>query len=297
MLEREHQLRTMAGHLADAAAGHGRLVFVAGAAGVGKTTFVRRVAADAEQTVRSGFGACDGSSTPSPLGPLLEVLPVLPPDVWPPGTERHEVFTRLVTALRTPPTPAPYLLVVEDAHWADEATLHLLRPLARRVHTCRALVVVTYRPEDLDRDHGLRLVIGEAATASGVRRLDVGALSPAAVRTLPDQAEGWRDGDRDATELSRVTGGNAFFVTEVLAAGGAQLPTSVRDAVLARVARLSPAGREVVEDVSLAGPRGGPALRETLLGGAPPAVDEPLAHDVLRLDGGAVLFRHELARL
>src|SRR3954466_6585429 len=154
----------MASYLADAAGGSGRLVFVAGAAGVGKTTFVRQVAADAAQTVRSGFGACDGSLTPSPLGPLLDVLPVLPPDVWPTGAERHEVFTRLVTALRTPPTPAPYLLVVEDAHWADEATVDLLRHLARRVHTTRALVLVTYRPEDTPPGSPLRVLMGEAAT-------------------------------------------------------------------------------------------------------------------------------------
>jgi DNA-binding CsgD family transcriptional regulator/tetratricopeptide (TPR) repeat protein len=297
LLEREHQLRTMANHLADAAAGSGRLVFVAGEAGVGKTTFVRRVVSDAADAVRAGLGACDGSSTPSPLGPLLDVLPVLPPDVWPPGAERHEVFTRLVTALRTPPTPAPYLLVVEDAHWADEATLDLLRHLARRIHSCRALVAVTYRPEDLSREHGLQLVIGEAATASGVRRLDIGALSPAAVRTLAENAEGWLEADGDVAELHRVTGGNAFFVTEVLAAAGSQLPTSVRDAVLARVARLSPAARGVVDVVSLAGPRVELDLLGMLLDGDLAPVDEPLARDVLRLDGGVVAFRHELARL
>ena len=297
LLERESQQRTMATHLAEAAAGSGRLVFVAGAAGVGKTTFIRKVLADAGQSVRGAVGACDGSLTPPPLGPLLDVLPVLPADVWPAGTERYEVFTRLVAALRTPPTPAPYVLVVEDAHWADEATLDLLRHLARRIHGCRALVVVTYRPEELSPEHGLRLVIGEAATASGVRRLDIGALSPAAVRTLAEQADGGPAPELDVTELHRLTGGNAFFVTEVLAAGGGRLPTSVRDAVLARVARLSPAGRQVVEIVSLAGPRVELELLETLLDGDLGPVDEPLARDVLRLDGGVVLFRHELARL
>src|SRR6185436_14433308 len=142
---------------------------------------------------------------------------------------------------------------VEDAHWADEATLDLLRHLARRIHGCRALVVVTYRPEELSPEHGRRLVIG--------------ALSPAAVRTLAEQADGGPAPELDVTELHRLTGGNAFFVTEVLAAGGAQLPTSVRDAVLARVARLSPAGRQVVEVVSLAGPRVELELLETLLDG------------------------------
>src|SRR4051812_21412934 len=100
----------MTGYLVEAAAGRGRLVFVAGVGGVGKTSFVREFVADAAGSVRSAVGGCDGSATPSPLAPLLDLLPVLPADVWPSGAQRHEVFTRLVAALRAPPTPAPYLL-------------------------------------------------------------------------------------------------------------------------------------------------------------------------------------------
>src|SRR5690348_6245536 len=111
LLERDAQLAAVSGYLADAARGDGRLVFVGGEAGVGKTTFVQRVVTDAAGTAHPASGACDGSSTPAPLGPLLDLLPDLPADVWPPGTPRHEVFARLVTALRMPPTPRPYLLV------------------------------------------------------------------------------------------------------------------------------------------------------------------------------------------
>src|ERR687885_963184 len=177
LLERETHLRTAAAYLADAAAGHGRLVFVAGEAGVGKMSFVREVVRAAGDDVRVATGLCDGSSTPAPLAPLLEMLPQLPADVWPPDASRHEVFARLVAALRSPPTPEPYLLVVDDAHWADEATVDLLRHLARRVHGTRALVLVTYRPEDTPAGHALRVLMGEAATSAGVRRLDVGPLS------------------------------------------------------------------------------------------------------------------------
>src|SRR5919199_2077404 len=110
LVERDSHLRTAAAYLEDAAAGHGRLLFVAGEAGVGKTTVVREVARAAGDDVRVATGMCDGSSTPAPLAPLLEMLPELPADVWPPDVPRHEVFARLVAALRTPPTPAPYLL-------------------------------------------------------------------------------------------------------------------------------------------------------------------------------------------
>src|SRR6185503_19312804 len=132
LLERDGALRGASDYLAAAIEGNGRLVFVAGEAGVGKTSLVDRVVSEAPASVHVARGACDGSATPPPLGPLLEMLPDLPPDVWPAGVERHEVFTRLSTALGE--TDTPYLLVLEDAHWADEATLDLVRHLARRVH-------------------------------------------------------------------------------------------------------------------------------------------------------------------
>lgn len=296
LLEREHQLRALSAYLGDAAGGRGRLVFLGGEAGVGKTTFVRHVVADTADAARSASGSCDGSSTPAPLSPLVDMLPALPTDVWPTGADRHEVFARLVSALRTPPTPQPYLLVFEDVHWADEATLDLVRHLARRVHTLRALILVTYRPEDLPSAHGLRLVMGEAATGSGVRRIDVAPLSADGVRALAREYQPWQTADDDVQRLHRVTGGNPFFVTEVLATGGSELPTSVRDAVLARTARLSPAARTVVDVTSIAGPRAELELLEALLGADLAAIDESLERDVLRLADGVVTFRHEIAR-
>ena len=170
LLERDGQLRTAADYLADAAGGHGRLVFIAGEAGVGKTTFVNALLSQVGPAARVATGWCDGSSTPAPLGPFVEMLPNLPDQVWPEGATRQEFFARLVGALREPRTREPYLLVVEDAHWADEATLDLVRHLARRVHGCRALVLVTYRPDEVTATHPLRTVVGDAATMTGTRR-------------------------------------------------------------------------------------------------------------------------------
>ena len=89
-------------------------------------------------------GTRDGSATPAPLGPLVEMLPQLPADVVPPEATRQQVFARLVAALREPRRREPYLLVIEDAHCADEATGVLIRHLARRVHGCRALVCLSH---------------------------------------------------------------------------------------------------------------------------------------------------------
>jgi DNA-binding CsgD family transcriptional regulator len=294
LLERDAPLRNASDYLAAASRGNGRLVLIGGEAGVGKTVLVDQVVADAGSTVRLARGACDGSTTPAPLGPLREMLPALPGDVWPDGADRAGVFFRLAEALGRPGTP--YLLVIEDAHWADDATLDLIRHLARRVHRLRALVLVTYRSEETAGSHALRVLFGDVAGASGVRRIDLNPLTPEGVRALLEASPG-REGPLDADELYRATGGNPFFITEVIAAGGATLPRSVRDAVLSRLARLSETGRSILDLVALAGPRCELGLVEDLEPELAPALDEALAQGVVVLSGDTVMFRHELARL
>jgi predicted ATPase len=299
LLERETQLRAVAGYLAEAAYGHGRMVFVAGEAGIGKTTFVGQLLADAARAAKVAYGACDGSATPAPLGPLVEMLPQLPAGVWPPDATRQDVFARVIASLRQPRQREPYLLVIEDAHWADEATLDLIRHLSRRIHGCRALVLVTYRPEDTTPTHPLRIVLGDAATATGTRRLDLPALSRTAVRTLAEEhARTHPDAAvTDVERLYRVTGGNAFFVTEALSAGAAEVPTTVRDAVLSRTARLSRPAQHVMVVVALVGARAEVSLLEAVLGDGLAEIDEPLEHELLLMSQDEVYFRHELARL
>jgi len=116
-------------------------------------------------------------------------------------------------------------------------------------------------------------------------------LSLAAVRALAGAA------GPDAARLHEVTGGNPFFVTEVLAAGGSDVPATVRDAVVARVARLSAGARHALDVVALAGARAELRLLEDVLGDGFGALDEPLEHGVLQATDGDVTFRHELARL
>ncbi len=268
----------------------GRLVLVAGEAGVGKTLLLRRFCDDQRDSARVLWGACEALFTPRPLGPFLDVAAEIGgelQELTESSAMPHELAAALLRELQRRAT----ILVVEDVHWADEATLDVLRLLARRVEATPALVLASYRDDELDRDHALRLVLGELATRATVDRLKVEPLSPAAVAALA-QPHGV-----DAVELYRTTGGNPFFVTEVLATAGERIPATVRDAVLARVLRLSSPARQLLEAVAVCPGQAEPWLVEAMAGDAAGALDECVGSGMLTADPGGVRFRHELARL
>jgi DNA-binding CsgD family transcriptional regulator/tetratricopeptide (TPR) repeat protein len=280
LVERETQLAALGEHLDAATAGAGRLVLVAGEAGVGKTSLVRAFADERAGEARFAWGTCDGLFTPEPLGPLYELSDQLGLSVH---GARLEVFAATLDALGSQPTAA----VFEDVHWADHATLDLLRFLGRRLERVPALLVATYRDDELGPRHPLRVVLGDVATTA--HRVRLQPLSENGVRELA------RGTDVDRDELYRLTGGNPFFVTEVLAAGGEAVPASVRDAVLARAARLRPEARAVLDAAAVVGPRATLALLQEVQ--PLTALEDCLAAGVLQPDDSGVAFRHELARL
>ena len=248
LLERSRELSTLGDWLSSVVTSkRGRLVLVAGEAGVGKTALLRRLREEHRDGPRFLWGACEALFTPRPLGPLLDVAELTGgefAEVVATGAKPHDVVGALVRELGS---RAPTVLVLEDLHWADEATLDVLRLLARRIATVPALALASYRDDELDRGHPLRIVLGELGTAEEVSRLTLAPLSSAAVGKLAEPQ------GIDADELYRTTGGNPFFVTEVLAAGQVRIQPTVRDAVLARAARLSgAAARTLLEAVAVA---------------------------------------------
>lgn len=293
LLERAGLLDDLGATLREAAAGRGRLVFLGGEAGVGKTTVVRRFAAVAPSHVRRVrllVGACDPLSTPRPLAPLADIARELGGEVTrllESTGRRDEVFGAFLAELG--PDHAPALVVFEDVHWADEATLDLLTFLGRRIGSTRALLVATYRDDEVGPSHPLRVVLGTLATNADVRRMGVSPLSERAVGELV------ADSGLDPAELHRQTGGNPFFVTEVLASGGG-IPATVRDAVLSRVASLSAPSRAALDAAAVIGSPVDPALLGQVAGPALDAIDACLAGGLLRAEGTALAFRHELAR-
>jgi DNA-binding CsgD family transcriptional regulator/tetratricopeptide (TPR) repeat protein len=290
LLERETFLEALEAELREAAAGSGRVVLLRGEAGVGKTALVERFVDDRRGSARVLWGACDALVTPRPLGPLLDIAAEVggPLAAAVAAAQRPQVFAALLEELRS--TRRPTLVVFEDVHWADEATLDVLRFLVRRLRSTHALLVVTVRDDEVAANHPLQAAIGELATLGTVRRLVLPPLSVEAVRELA------ADAAVDPTELHRRTGGNPFFVTEVLAAGGAGMPATVRDAVLARTARLDLAAREALDAAAVVGSPAELTLLEAVLGEGVAALDDCIASGVLRADAGSVAFRHELAR-
>ena len=289
LLERDDALGELHDALDGARAGQGTALFVSGEAGVGKTSLVKAFCDGVDPRTRVLVGACDALSTPRPLGPLLDLAEEGDAlfDLVRLGAPPSDVFAALVELLAHTPT----ILLIEDIHWADEATLDVLRLLVRRVETLPALVVVTHRDDQLSRAHPVRILLGDIANVGALSRIHLEALSADGIARL---ALGHAV---DPVELHRRTGGNPFFATEVLASGSETVPTTVRDAVLGRTAVLSRSEMSVLEVIALAPPRAEAWLVEAVIGHDLEGLDTCLDTGLVVDSGRGLSFRHELARI
>jgi DNA-binding CsgD family transcriptional regulator/tetratricopeptide (TPR) repeat protein len=292
LLERSQFLEALGGFLHEAAAGHGRLVFVRGEAGIGKSALVQGFCKTAGARAKVAVASHDALSTPSPLDPLIRIGPTLglPPGLFlDPGISRQQLHHEILAALRG--SDLPTVLVGEDVHWADEATFNLIRFLGRRIEDLPVLIIITFRDDELGPNHPLRLVLGDLASIPSIRHISLPRLTRAAVRTM---TAGY---PVDADALHALTGGNPFFVTEILAGGATGMPTSVQDAVLARAARLSPKARRALDAAAILGSPIDPALLTAVIEEpAEQVTEEWLATGIVESHAEALAFRHELAR-
>jgi len=264
-------------------------VLLEGEAGIGKTSLLGAFRASLPSDVTGLLGSCDSLSTPRPLGPLVDVADDLDAafaQAVRNRAPRDDVLGALLTALRS--RGDRLVLLLDDLHWADEATLDALRYVGRRIETTHALVVGTYRDDEVGPQHALRVVVGDLATSPAVRRIPLVALSAASTAELA------RGTTLDPVELHRLTGGNPFFVTEVIAGAPARIPPTVRDAVLAKAARLSPPARRTLEAAAVIGAIVEPGLLLRVVD--PVATDECVSLGLLVVDQGRYRFRHEVAR-
>ncbi|WP_328521129.1 helix-turn-helix transcriptional regulator [Kribbella sp. NBC_00359] len=280
LIERGPQLAALSQYLEDTRDGSGVLVLVAGEAGSGKSALVSDFLADV--AVRVVAGSCDGLSTPRPLGPLIDIAAQLEVDAMLP---RDQLFAAILDALARQSTIA----LVEDLHWADDATADFLLYAGRRLDDLPAMLIATYRDDEIRSNATLTRSIGEFARLGVARRVSVGSLSESGVAALVAGS------GLDPAEVFRQTSGNPFFVTECLAAGSST-PGTIRDAVLARAALLPVHGRRVLEVASQLGLRFEADLLIEAGGADAGGVDDCVAQGMLMTFGTELGFRHELSR-
>jgi predicted ATPase/DNA-binding CsgD family transcriptional regulator len=288
LLEREGALETLAQAHASAGSGHGRAVGISGEPGIGKTALVRRFLDDLGDGARVLLGTCDDLSIARPLGPFRDLAGAVSAelgDALAAGAPPHEIQDLLIQELER--APRPTVLVLEDVHWADGATLDSVTVLGRRIGGLPALLVTTYRTGEAPPGHPLHAALG-AVRAEDSELIELSPLSRDAVASLTGE---------NADDVYAVTRGNPFYVTELLASRQvAELPPSVANAVLARTSRLDDHARRLVELVSVVPNRVSTSVLDSVSPGWAAAAEEPERRQLLELENGHVRFRHELAR-
>ncbi|KRE33538.1 LuxR family transcriptional regulator [Mycobacterium sp. Soil538] len=288
---RERELDQLAAMAAGARAGRGGAVMVCGESGAGKTTFVEEFVRGLADGTRVLWGACDPLSTPRPLGPLLDLahgLSATTRQQLVESTQPYDIFVSVFGDLRSQPS----VLVLDDLQWADQGTLDLCRFLLRRAAQSSLLTIGILRDDELGVTHPLRGLLGDVARSPHAQSLTVPPLSVDVIATLV------ADRDVDPVWLHRITGGNAFFVCEMLdhdCSDGADLPTTVRDAILARTADLDATAWDLLHLLTCAPGAIGDRLLVGL-GVTLPALRALDQAKLIRRDARGVAFRHDLCR-
>ena len=284
LLEREAALAALTEAREAAARGDGRVVVVIGEPGIGKTSLVTHFLAGHGDGGRVLLGACDDLSIPRPLGAIHDLAGTLTPaleETLAAGASPHAIHRLLLDELALPPHPT--VLVLEDVHWADEATLDVITLLARRIGSLPVLLLLTCRDGEAPAGHPVHATVSATSVV-----LALEPLSESAVASL--------SGD-GADAVYAATGGNPFYVTELLASRtGEELPRSITNAVRGRVSRLSDEERRLVELVSVVPNRVATSVLDAVLPEWPPAAEEPERRALLEVHPRYVRFRHELAR-
>src|SRR4026208_1570994 len=163
LLERASQLQMLHSALTLARAGQGCIALVYGEAGIGKTSLVEHFLNEHKTKWRILQGACDSLFTPRPLGPLHDIALQTQgqlPSLLDSESKRVAIFSTCLNELQQQET----ILVIEDIHWADEATLDLLKYLGRRIRQTVSMMILTYRDDEISADHPLRIVLGDLAS-------------------------------------------------------------------------------------------------------------------------------------
>ncbi|OBF12388.1 LuxR family transcriptional regulator [Mycobacterium sp. ACS4331] len=289
LTEREDELAELADRADIARAERGCVVVVRGESGAGKTSLVEAfldTLAGGEVVLRA---ACDPLPTPRPLGPIHDIAGSLGSDtrqMLRGGGQAYDIFSAVFEDL----VARPSVVVLDDLHWADQGTIDLLRFVLRRIRRTRSLVIAIVRDDELSASHPVRSLLGDVARSDDASMLSLPPLSLDAVTGLVG------DRDIDAAWLHRITAGNAFFITEMLDHSGLELPTTVRDVILARTVGLDDLALDALHLLACApGPVPYPLFDH--LGVGPAALQALDAANLTQAGPRGAALRHDLCRL
>ncbi|MEV4316849.1 AAA family ATPase [Actinocrispum sp. NPDC049592] len=310
LVGRRAEVELLGDRRAAAFAGSGQVVLVAGEPGIGKT----RLAQELGATAVWGRAVQDDGSPPywpfrqvlrtlatrHPAGQLTSDLALIAPEVGAGPTrpitsaeERFRVFEAVTEYLVTAAEADGLLIVLDDVHWADPPTLHLLVHLARSIRSSKLLILAAYR--DTEAHEAMSETLASLSREDTVTRIRLRGLTEAEVATQLAGLTGAPVADDVAAKVTRQSHGNPFFVAELgrLIHGTDELPDAVRDAVRARLKALS--DHEVLRAGSLLASLDPGVLAEVL--------QRPLAEVLSALDEAAQAglvdgrrFVHDLVR-
>lgn len=295
LLERETSLEQLVTLARECALGKGAIAIVSGEAGIGKTSLLRAFCERLSKHHRILWGGCDALYTPRPLGPIHDMKDELSERACTALQSSHSstnIFSALLEDLQKPDSPT--VMIFEDIHWADHATIDFLKYLGRRISILPTLVILSLRDEEVAGHEQAGQLIGELPQAY-VNRLPLEPLSLESVELLN------KSGAHHHKTLYKITGGNPFFVTELLAVkrdAANTVPASVKDAVAARLKHLSKEEQRFLETASaIPGPIS-LTLAAKLFGDTGETIAMScVGRNLMILDAsGSVRFRHELAR-
>lgn len=296
LIEREVPLQKLRGLADQARLGRGVVALLGGEAGIGKTTLLNAFHEEMRKTFRVVRGGCDPLFTPRTFGPIHDMAPALGAEVsqlLAENTQTATLFSTILTALEN--SRQPTILICEDVHWADNATLDLIKFIGRRIQFINCLMILSFRSDEISSSHLLTQVIGDLPSAP-TRRIELERLSLEGIATLA------KPSSYRAEDLFKITAGNPFFVTELLAShsgGETQLPASIKDAVASRLSHLSSDERQFLDQICILPGTISPQLQDALFSPAQERLAQSCVERnvLVEEENGSLRFRHELARL
>jgi len=290
LIERDRFLALLQTQFQNIADGEGHCVFVSGEAGIGKTALVKAFCKMQQNDCTIYQGACDALFTPRPLAPLYDIIWQVRSDLWPNShtiEERSELFLKFFYELSK--QKEKILIVFEDIHWADEATLDFIKFFARRIVQLRCLFILTFRDDEINSPYTFKNVLGELSPDT-FTRIQLAPLSRQAVYKLAEE-KGY-----DAENVYNISGGNPFYVNEILASYSLSVPDNIKDAILSVYNRQGEGTKNVWQIFSVI-PEGLEISRFAKIKSSwDEVMDHCFALKIIIIKNDRIIFKHELYR-